>query len=359
VQHRHRPVASVGVAGVVAMTVLAGCQTGQVEPAPEPTGGVNGEPGAPIVDGLFTADPSGHVWEGRLYVYASHDVPTDVPADDDGSQYDMRDYHVLSLDRFGGPVTDHGVALDVEDVPWAEKQMWAPDAAHRDGTYYLYFPARTPDGVFRIGVATSSDPGGPFVAEPEPIPGAYSVDPAVLTDADGASYLYFGGLLGGQLQRYDGDEYTGRDVYPADDEPAIGPRVARLSDDMLGLAEPSREVVVLDETGVPLTQGDPRRFFEASWTFVSGGTYVFLYSTGATHRLAYATGDSPYGPFTYRGTVLEPVQGWTTHGSVVEWDGDWYLLYHSSARSGRDNLRDVRMVRLERGPDGSFTTVTP
>jgi hypothetical protein len=186
------------------------------------------------------------------------------------------------------------------------------------------------------------------------------VDPAVFTDVDGASYLYFGGLHGGQLQRYDdGGTYTGRDEYPADDEPAIASRVARLSDDLLGLAEPARELVVLDEAGAPLTQGDPRRFFEASWMFTAGGTYYFLYSTGETHRLAYATGTSPYGPFTYRGTVLDPVRGWTTHGSVVEWDGAWYLLYHSAARSGRDNLRDVRMVRLDLGPDGSITTVTP
>jgi len=338
------------------MTALVGCQG---EPVPEPTGGVSGEPGAPLVDGIFTADPSGHVWAGGLYVYPSHDVPTDVAPDDDGSQYDMRDYHVLSMGRPGGPVTDHGVVLDVADVPWAEKQLWAPDAAHKDGTYYLYFPAKAPDGVFRIGVATSTDPAGPFVAQPEPMAGAYSIDPAVFTDADGASYLYTGGLRGGQLQRYDGDTYTGRDVYPADDEPAIGPRVARLSDDMLQLAEPAREVVLLDEDGVPLTQGDPRRFFEASWMFATGGTYCFMYSTGDTHRLAYATGGSPYGPFTYRGTVLDPVQGWTTHGSVVEWDGAWYLLYHSAARSGRDNLRDVRMVRLELGPDGTIATVTP
>ncbi|MGY4644739.1 glycoside hydrolase family 43 protein [Cellulomonas sp. URHB0016] len=311
------------------------------------------------MDGIFTADPSGHVWDGTLYVYPSHDVPTDVPADDDGSQYDMRDYHVLSMDRFGGPVTDHGVALDIADVPWAQKQMWAPDAARRGDTYYLYFPARTPDGVFRIGVATSKDPAGPFVAEPEPITGAPSIDPAVFTDADGASYLYTGGLAGGQLQRYDGDTYTGRDEYPADDEPALGPRVARLSDDMLQLAEPTREVVLLDEDGSRLTQGDPRRFFEASWMSAFGGTYVFMYSTGDTHRLAYATGSSPYGPFTYRGTVLDPVEGWTTHGSIVDWDGEHYLLYHSAARSARDNLRDVRMARLELGPDGSITTVTP
>ena len=71
----------------------------------------------------------------------------------------------------------------------------------------------------------------------------------------------------------------------------------------------------------------------------------------------HATGDSPYGPFTYRGVLLEPVIGWTTHGSIVEWNGAWYLLYHDAERSGRDHLRTVRMARLDLRPDGTFATV--
>src|SRR3546814_1172556 len=92
----------------------------------------------------------------------------------------------------------------IKDVPWASQQMWAPDAAYKDGTYYLYFPARDKSkdknglGAFRIGVATSKDPMGPFVAEPSYIPGSFSMDPAVFTDDDGASYMYFGGIWGGQ-----------------------------------------------------------------------------------------------------------------------------------------------------------------
>ncbi|KAK5263094.1 hypothetical protein LTR40_014732, partial [Exophiala xenobiotica] len=90
----------------------------------------------------------------------------------------MADYHVLSLDEVGGPVTDHGVALRVEDVPWVSKQLWAPDAATKNGKYYLYFPARDKQGIFRIGVAVSDKPSGPFTPDPSPIPGSYSIDPA-------------------------------------------------------------------------------------------------------------------------------------------------------------------------------------
>jgi hypothetical protein len=71
--------------------------------------------------------------------------------------------------------------------------------------------------------------------------------------------------------------------------------------------------------------------------------YYFSYSTGDSHLLAYAVGDSPYGPFTQRGTILEPVVGWTTHHSIVEFEGRWYLFYHDSSLSGgKNHLRCVK-----------------
>lgn len=345
------------VAVAASAGLLAGCTGEDRAPvdvtttAPTTTG--------PLVDGIYTADPSGHVWDGKLYVYPSHDVPTDVPSDDNGSQYAMTDYHVLTLAEPGAKAVDDGIALSVGDVPWASQQMWAPDAARKDGTYFLYFPARDKQGVFRIGVATSSSPTGPFTADPEPIAGSYSIDPAVFTDDDGATYMYFGGLIGGELQRYRDDEPLGYNDYPADGAPALGARVVRLSDDLHQLAEPTREVVILDEHGKPLEAGDDRAFFEGSWMSKREGTYYFMWSTGPSHHLAYATGSSPYGPFTYRGIVLEPVKGWTTHGSMVEFDDQWYLLYHSAELSGQDNLRNVRIAPLTFDADGSIETVTP
>ena len=125
----------------------------------------------PLVTHIYTADPSAHVFNGRLYIYPSHDRDTGIPSNDNGDQYDMKDYHVLSLGEIGGAVTDHGCALSVTDVPWASKQMWAPDAACKNGKYYLYFPARDHRGLFRIGVAVSDCPEGPFQAEPDYIAG--------------------------------------------------------------------------------------------------------------------------------------------------------------------------------------------
>lgn len=314
---------------------------------------------APLITHLYTADSSAHVFEGRIYLYPSHDRETDIPANDDGDQYDMTDYHVFSLNSIEGSVTDHGVALALEQIPWASKQLWAPDAALKDGCYYLYFPARDHAGIFRIGVAVSSTPAGPFTPEPEPIAGSYSIDPCSFVDDDGQGYLYFGGIWGGQLQCWQSGQFdpTGRE--PSGEGPALMPRVARLTDDMRSFSGEIREVSLLDEDGTPLKASDHnRRFFEAAWLHRRGNLYYFSYSTGDTHFLAYATGDSPLGPFTYRGCILEPVIGWTTHHSIVEFQGRWYLFYHDASLSGgQSHLRCVKVKEIFYAPDGSILPV--
>ena len=317
----------------------------------------------PLVTDLYTADPSAHVWDGRIYVYPSHDIDGPTPEDDLGAHFEMRDYRVLSMDRIGGKVTVHPVALDVKDVPWADKQMWAPDAARKNGTYFLYFPAKDKQGAFRIGVATSKSPTGPFKANPQPIKGSFSIDPAVFTDDDGKSYMYFGGIWGGQLQRnvtgtYDPD--GSKTDLEAPDKPALSPKVAAMADDMMEFAEKPRDVVILDKAGKPLLGGDTdRRFFEAAWMHKYQGRYYLSYSTGDTHYLVYATGSSPYGPFTYQGRILEPTEGWTSHHSIVEWDGRWWLFYHDTQLSGTTRLRNVKVTELFYNPDGSIKTINP
>lgn len=315
----------------------------------------------PLVTDNYTADPSAHVFNGRIYVYPSHDIDAGVPEDDLGSHFAMRDYHVYSMDSVGGPVTDHGVALDIEDVPWAGRQMWAPDAAHKNGTYYLYFPVKDKEDVFRIGVATSSSPTGPFKAQPQPMEGSFSIDPAVFQDEDGTYYMYFGGIWGGQLQRWEGEAYNPKDEYPADDQDAVQPKVARLSEDMLSFAEPVKSVTILGPDGKPLKAGDnDRRFFEAAWVHKYDGKYYLSYSTGDTHFIAYAIGDNPYGPFTYQGVILNPVIGWTNHHSIVEHNGKWYLFYHDSVLSGgKTHLRSVKVTELKHLPDGRIQTIDP
>lgn len=316
----------------------------------------------PLVTHIYTADPSAHVFNGKIYVYPSHDVKTDIQDNDNGDQYAMADYHVLSLPEIGGPVTDHGVVLSLRQIPWASKQLWAPDAAFKDGKYYLYFPARDQEGVFRIGVAVGDKPEGPFSPEPEPIAGSYSIDPASFVDEDGEAYLYFGGIWGGQLQcwssgAYEADKYqVNGSMEPVGDVPALQPRVAKLNTDMKSFASPVQNLAILDIDGQPLKAHDhDRRFFEAAWMHKYNGRYYFSYSTGDTHFLCYAIGNNPLGPFTYGGRILEPVLGWTTHHSIVEFGERWWLFYHDTTLSGGHNhLRCVKVKEIFYDADGQI-----
>lgn len=322
----------------------------------------------PIVSHIYTADPSAHVFNGKLYIYPSHDIDAGDAFDDLGSHFAMEDYHVLSMNSpLDKTATDHGVALHVKDVPWADKQMWAPDATEKDGTYYLFFPAKDHDGIFRIGVATSSSPAGPFIPQPTPIKKSFSIDPAVFREDDGSYYMYFGGIWGGQLQRWRNKKFNGNFPespfahLPADNEPSLCAKVARLTDDLLEFAEDAKDVLILDENDKPLLQGDnERRFFEASWLHKYKGKYYFSYSTGDTHFLCYAIGDNPYGPFTYGGRILNPVVGWTSHHSIVEFNGKWYLFYHDSSLSkGVTHLRSVKVTELIHDANGKIKTIDP
>ncbi len=315
----------------------------------------------PLITNMYTADPSAHVFEGKLYVYPSHDLDRNNPSTQNGDQFDMEDYHIFSMDDMHTLPVNHGEILNVRDVPWAEKQRWAPDAAYKNDMYYFYFPAKDHDGLFRIGVATSQSPAGPFTPQPDFIPGSFSIDPCVFVDDDGQAYMYFGGLQGGQLEKWQTGTFDPNGQGPIATQPALGPRVVKLSEDMLHFAVPVQEVSITDEHGKPLIASDhARRFFEASWMHKYNGLYYYSYSTGNTHYIAYATSESPTGPFVFRGYILFPVLGWTTHHSVVEFQGKWYLFYPDSTLSGGvDYKRNIKVAELIYNPDGTIKTMEP
>ena len=308
---------------------------------------------------FYMADPSAHVFDGKIYIYPSHDVDAGIPENDNGNHFDMRDYHVFSMEDIDGEIVDHGEVLSVKTIPWAGRQLWDSDVAYKDGKYYLYFSLKDKNDVFHIGVAVSEKPEGPFVAEKHPIPGSFSIDPCAFKDDDDNYFLYFGGLWGGQLQRYRNNKAIECGQEPADDEPALCARVVKLSDDMLHFAEEPRDVLLIDKDGTPIKAGNhDRRFFEASWMHKYNGKYYFSYSTGNTHLLCYAIGDNPYGPFVYQGVILTPVVGWTTHHSIVEFKGKWYLFHHDSVPSGgRTWLRSMKVIELEYNDDGTIKTI--
>lgn len=313
-----------------------------------------------LVPNDYMADPSVHIFEGKLYIYPSHDRESGIPENDNGDHFDMNDYHVFSTeDMEEGPLTDHGVVLKVSDIPWAGRQLWDCDVAFKNGKYYMYFPLKDQNDIFRLGVAISDKPYGPFVPQPDPIKGSYSIDPAVFLAPDGAHYMYFGGLWGGQLQRYKDNKALECAYLPEGDELALPSRVVKLTEDMLGFAEEPKPIVILDEDGEPMKAGQTeKRFFEASWMHLYNGRYYFSYSTGDTHNLCYAIGDNPYGPFTYQGVILTPVVGWTTHHSIIEYKGKWYLFHHDSVPSGgRTWLRSLKVAELNYDESGRIVTI--
>lgn len=317
----------------------------------------------PLVSHIFTADPSARVFDGKLYIYPSHDLPHNGEDNDNGDEYAMEDYHVLSMDSADAECVDNGEALHMKDVPWVDKQMWAPDAIEKDGKYYLVFPARDKEGLFRLGVAVSDSPTGPFTAEPNYIEGSYSIDPGLLKDDDGRIYVYYGGLWGGQLDKWRTGEFdpNAGDLEGTLDknDVAQGPMFAEFSADMKSFVSKPKNLIIYDENGEPLKVGDEeRRFFESSWVHKYNGKYYLSYSTGTTHYIVYATADAPDGPFTYQGRILEPVLGWTTHQSIVEYEGKWYLFYHDCELSnGVNHRRNVKFTELTYNPDGSIVTI--
>jgi hypothetical protein len=312
-----------------------------------------------LINHIHTADPSVHIFNDKIYIYPSHDIESGVIENDNGDHFNMCDYHVFSMESIDGEVTDHGVALDVKDIPWAGRQLWDCDVAFKNGKYYLYFSLKDRNDVFHIGVAISDKPEGPFIAQDSPIKGSYSIDPCVFKEDDGSYYMYFGGLWGGQLQRYRNNKAIECGHERSDNKPALCAKVVRLSDDMLEFDEEPRDLVILMEDGNPVTSGDhDHRFFEASWMHKYNGKYYFSYSTGNTGFLCYAIGDNPYGPFTFKGIVLTPVVGWTTHHSIIEFNGSWYLFHHDSKPSGGKTwLRSIKLVELHYREDGTIVTI--
>jgi arabinoxylan arabinofuranohydrolase len=277
----------------------------------------------PIITGIYTADPSARVWkDGRLYVYASHDV--DPPRGCDL----MDKYHVFSTSDMVH-WKDHGEILNASQVSWGRPEggfMWAPDCIYKKGTYYFYFPH--PSGTdwnntWKVGVATSKKPASDFKSQGyiPGIGGFAMIDPCIFMDDDNQAYFYYGG--GGKCQG------------------------GKLKDNMMEIAGKMQDMTGLVD------------FHEATWVFKRKGIYYLTYADNhpKENQLVYAMSKSPLGPWEYKGVYLTPTGCDTSHGSVVEFKGQWYAFYHNESVSGRGNLRSVCADKLYFNPDGTIKTV--
>ena len=297
----------------------------------------------PIISNQFTADPTARVFNGKIYMYPSHDIPSVVTHTDGSAWFSMEDYHVFSSEDLT-VWTDHGVILRQEDVPWGKSDaysMWAPDCVEKDGKYYFYFPDAPKGGGFAIGVAVADSPEGPFVCEPEPIKGIFGIDPCVLQASDGNAYIFWG-----------------------------NGRCAKLKDNMKELAEDNpRETVrwgdrEFEMIGVNCLEGLPSRQAEGPFAFEHNGYYylTYPYVRENTEVLGYAMSRNPMGPYEYKGLIMaEHSNGcWTNHHSIVNFKGQWYLFYHHNAYSPDfDKNRSAQIEKLYFNPDGTIREVQP
>ncbi|MDE6510809.1 MAG: family 43 glycosylhydrolase, partial [Muribaculaceae bacterium] len=282
----------------------------------------------PIIHDQYTADPTARVFNGRMYLYPSHDIES--PVESLAEWFCMADYHVFSSDNLVD-WKDHGIILTQNSIPWVKPDsyaMWAPDCVEKDGRYYFYFPASPKDMErgFGIGVAVAEKPEGPFMAMPRPIKGVMGIDPCVLVDDDGISYIYWSGM---------------------------GISAAKLKDNMLELDSKPKRI-----------EGLPEGFKEGPFAFKRDGRYylTFPWVRDKTETLAYAMADNPMGPFEFKGIIMDesPTGCWTNHHSLVEKDGQWYLFYHHNDYSpDMDKRRSARIDLVSFNPDGTINKVEP
>lgn len=265
----------------------------------------------PLLDeNVFVPDTEAHVWDdGRIYLYGSYDIRG-------AKYYCSEEYHVFSsADMVNW--TDHGVSFRFSDIKWAQncphRALYAPDCAYRNGVYYLYYCI--PDG--RCGVAVSDKPYGPF-EDVLQIDGISGIDPSVFIDDDGQAYIYWG--------QFD------------------NVRSAKLDPDM----------VSIDKTSItqPLSISE-HDFHEGSSVKKINGKYVFVYTDTHRHKdirpggmatcLGYAVSDKPQSGFEYRGVIIDNYGcdpgTWNDHGSIAEFDGQWYVFYHRSTHGSEFSRR--------------------
>ncbi|AQZ65517.1 Xylosidase/arabinosidase [[Actinomadura] parvosata subsp. kistnae] len=287
--------------------------------------------GAPITTAIYTADPAALVVGDTLYLYTGHDE-----APPGGTNFVMRDWHVFTSTD-AATFTDQGAKLSISNFSWAGADAWAGEVERgADGRYYWYVPVNgNGAGWMDIGVAVGDSPlgpftdakGGPLVSDSTPNSSPLNIDPTVFTDDDGQVYMYWGSYY--------------------------GLRAARLNPNMTSI------------NGSVITPSGVSNFWEAPWMFKRNGVYYLAYAANDSACSApgyacirYATASNPLGPWTHRGVVLDQVTSTTNHPAIIEFKGQWYMVYHNASSPGGGNFRrSVTIDKLYFNADGTMRKV--
>jgi glycerophosphoryl diester phosphodiesterase len=260
--------------------------------------------------GIYIADPTARVWEdGKLYVYGSRDESTNY--------YCSSNYHVMSTSNLKN-WTLHPYSFRNNET------LYAPDAWYKDGQYYLYYD--TPNG--NEYVAVSNSPTGPF-KDGVQIEGPKQIDPNIFIDDDGQAYYFWG---------------------------QFSAKGAKMNPDLKTLDWSTYVDGIVTEKD--------HYFHEGSFVFKKGEYYYFTYADiSQNHRptsIGYAMSKSPLGPYEYKGIIINNAgcdpKTWNNHGSIVQFDNQWYVFYHRSTH-GSSAMRKACIEPIEFNPDGTINEV--
>lgn len=299
----------------------------------------------PVIQTMYTADPAPMVHDGTLYLFSGHD-------EDVGEigNFNMKNW-VLSTTTDLVNWTQHGAIASLRDFPWVAKEIsggpgfdngaWALQAIERDGKWYLYCPIQGKG----IGVLVADNPLGPYTdpLKKPLIGGNYdSIDPTVYIDDKGQAYLAWGNpnlwsvKLNKDMISYDA---------------SVGEN---------GIIRHPMTVKALGER-IPPNKDRGTSYEEGPWLYKRKNlNYLFFAGGPLPEHLAYSTGPTPEGPWTYGSVVMTPQSAFTNHPGVVDYKGKTYLFYHDAALPGGDGFkRSVRVDELKFNPDGSVPMVQP
>jgi beta-xylosidase len=286
--------------------------------------------GNPIFEGWY-ADPEAIVYGDEYWIYPTY-----------SADYDKQTFFDAFSSKDLVHWEKHPHVLDVKDVKWARRAVWAPSVIHANGKYYLFFGAndiQSDNELGGIGVAVSDKPAGPFVdAIGKPLidkfhNGAQPIDQFIFRDDDGQHYLYYGGWR--------------------------HCNVVKLAPDLLSVAP--------FDDGTVFKEITPEKYVEGPFLFKRNEKYYLMWSEGGWggphYCVAYGIADSPLGPFKRIAKILEQdpkVATGAGHHSVIPVPGSdtWYIVYHRRPLGTHEaNHREVCIDLMRFNADGTIQPV--
>ncbi len=269
----------------------------------------------PLVPNVGMADPHGHVFQNKVYLYTTHDQTPGSPV------FDMRDWKVWSSNDLVNWNLERTIS-PTDTYIGPSTSCWAPDAATKNGKYYFYFSNKNLD----TGVMVANAPGGPFTDAlggpllPGNLTTTKEYDISVPVDDNGSAYIIFG------VNDYDRKSY----------------HIAKLGNNMISLAETPKPITI---TGGMHGSDKPN-------VHIHNGKYYL--SAGSN----YAVANNIYGPYSTRrneGNDSHPYGlNDRAHGNFFDWKNQSFFVWCRFVVSVRQKYRDSHMTYVHYKANGDM-----